>query len=267
MTATFRPSRLRALLDRNEPIDGTLPFIHITNNYKFDKISIDNVIKPGKCPHFKEDLIYLFYGRPAYRTRSNTNERLSFDWPVVFIFDEQKIAKNIIRAFPFDTGAFFKGKYERYFDKSSGVEDFELDATLLEIRKFISAFYQNNREYFTGSSRKNVNIAVNEFEAAGLHELARQPTDPQARTNVPTDERASAIEVQIRIELSLKGTLKGIVLPERNLDVEDWVKAIGRWKPEKIEKYSIVNSVMPEFFAGQIYSSTERCIKSLGYDL
>ncbi|MFI0845250.1 hypothetical protein [Mesorhizobium sp. IMUNJ 23232] len=266
MVVTASPlSRLNEFVAKQEAVSDTLPFIHLTNTYKFDKIAASDIIKTERCRYFKEELIYLFYGRPAYRIKKTLNGNLPFDWPVALIFDERIIAKKISRLYPFDTGGFFIKKYERFFDKASTIGDFSLEPTLETILRVVSAFYQSNYEYFTGASRKNVDIAIDQFEAIGLHEMARQPADPEASSRVPPDERASSIEAQLEEDLALSGALRAVVCPLRLMEVSRWVAALNRWSPTVIEPYSVHNAVHPEFFAGVVYSKVESALRQLGY--
>ncbi|QIS94658.1 hypothetical protein FQ775_23960 [Nitratireductor mangrovi] len=179
--------------------------------------------------------------------------------------DEQKLLSQIFRIFPFDTGAFFSGRYNNFFDRESKIDDFELPPSIDYVRKYIGALYQGNYEYITGSSRKNVNISIDNFEAAGLYELAREPANPTSASRTPADERASAIEIQMNQPIKIKGCLTGIVVPERFFDVEKWVKSIERWNPKYIEKYSIINTAQPEFFAGQVYMAVIKILKESGH--
>jgi hypothetical protein len=50
-----------------------------------------DTLEPYECDVFNERLIYMFYGRPAYRAKDGNNARLEFEWPIVFIFDPDKI--------------------------------------------------------------------------------------------------------------------------------------------------------------------------------
>ncbi len=211
-------------------------------------------------------MTFLFYGRPSYRVKKGANERLSYDWPIVLILDEKRIADLIYRIYPFDTGGFFIKKYEAFFDKGCKISDFEINSSDEEsLRRIVGAFYQSNYEYFTGSSRKNVDIAIDEFEAGGLHEMARAPANPLTRSRFSSDERSSSIEIQIKKKITLKDSIIGIILPEKYLDVKNWVQSIDRWNVKKVYTYPIVNSVNPEFFAGVVYSKTEGLLKELGY--
>jgi hypothetical protein len=156
--------RLNSFVQNNEAAAGKLPFVHITRAYAFDEMIGGDTLEPKHCNVFNEPLIYLFYGRPAYRAKDGNNARLEFEWPIVFLFDPEKIS-NLRRLFPFDTGAFTSKMYSDFFDKSSKLEHFQLEASLESARKFVGTFYIDHKEYYTGLTRKNVAIGTRQFEA------------------------------------------------------------------------------------------------------
>lgn len=117
--------RFRAYIEKQEANPSLLPLVHTTSAYSFRDMYEDDTIDPKMCRHFNEELIYLFYGRPAYRTEKAEFTDLEFNWPIVFIFDPRMI-EGIKRVLPFDTGAFCLNLYNRFFAKNAQMEDFEL---------------------------------------------------------------------------------------------------------------------------------------------
>ena len=57
-------------VDSSTPTTRALPLAHNCDSYHFREIAKSQQLRPSFCGHFKEDLIYLFYGRPAYRTNA-----------------------------------------------------------------------------------------------------------------------------------------------------------------------------------------------------
>src|SRR4051794_38754532 len=120
MKARKAIDRLRRFLASYSSTPGFLPFTHITRAYSFDEMLDGETLEPTLCDVFKEPLVYLFYSRPAYRAKQGNNARLEFEWPIVFLFDAEKIAP-IKRVFPFDSGAFSLGLYEAFFDRKAKI--------------------------------------------------------------------------------------------------------------------------------------------------
>jgi hypothetical protein len=206
--------RFKRFVEANPPAEGLLPYVHITRAYSFDEMLEGDALEPQYCDIFKEKLIYLFYGRPAYRAKEGNNARLEFEWPIVLVFDPYKI-EEIKRVFPFDTGAFKASLYREFFDKNSKLTDFEVEPTSGSLQKIVGAFYLDHSEYYSGFSRKNVDIPHREFEAQGVHELSRLPgVQGQQRKGEIRDERSAAIEIQVARPISFLDALLAVVLPQ-----------------------------------------------------
>jgi hypothetical protein len=251
--------RLRKFISLQSATDGHLPLVHITRAYSFDEILQGDTLEPGDCEIFNEKLIYLFYGRPAYRAKEGNNARLEFEWPIVFVFDPEKLAF-IKRVFPFDTGAFAQKLYTEFFDKRSELSDFALEPSIESAKKFVATFYQSNNEYYQGGSKKNVEIPLRQFEAQGVHELARLPGLQGAR-----DERSSAIELQISQAISFKDALIAIVLPSPYLDDPEILSALNRWNVKEVHSYTTLHNMSGEAWVGEIYAIVYRLYKRLGF--
>ena len=87
-----------------------LPFIHSCEGFLGEEIVKEDELKTTVCPVFKKELLYFFYGKPAYyvadkETNSRTDELYC---PCCFILDETKIKINTV--YPFDSGGFTNGR-------------------------------------------------------------------------------------------------------------------------------------------------------------
>lgn len=257
--------RFQSFIQSQEPVDGALPLTHITRAYTFDDMLDGDGIEPQYCEVLKEDLVYLFYGRPAYRARDGNNARLEFEWPIVLIFNPDKVEK-IKCVFPFDTGAFVLNVYKDFFDKSSKLEDFSLPPSLESARRVVGTYYQDNREYYSGYSRKNVNIPHRQYEAEGVLELASLPgvQDTESAAN-RRDERSAAIEVQTDEAIAFKGALIAVLLPEPYLNDDEIKEALQRWDVQNIETYETLHNLGGEAWVGQFYAKVQQLYKRLGF--
>jgi hypothetical protein len=172
----------------------------------------------------------------------------------------------IKRVFPFDTGAFSSNLYDEFFDPRSKLEDFELNPAIETIQKFVGTFYVDNQEYFSGFSRKNVQIGNRQFEAQGVFELCRLPgVQKRASGGRTRDERSSAIEIQVSETVSLAGSLLAVILPEPYLDDPEIKEALARWEVRAIETYATLHNLSGEAWVGQIYEIARRLYERLGY--
>lgn len=257
--------RFREFIENAALTDDVLPLVHTTSAYSFMDICDGDEIRPTECTHFEEELIYLFYGRPSYRTQKSINSTIGFNYPFVFIFDPQRIT-DIVSVFPFDSGAFFFELYTKFFDKNSKVYDFELPPDLASANRTVNAFYQSHEEYMRGPSRKNIEIASRDFEARGVHELARLPPYlSNEEEDVARDERSSSIEIQTNSPIDIKSAIFGIVVPSPFLNEPDVVEALDRWDVQMIRTYEVFEFHSPGTWIAQIYQEIRDAYVELGF--
>lgn len=258
MSIPSASARLRKLLEKIDPTERELPLIHITDSYNFIDILSPKKLLPQKCDVFSENLTYLFYGRPSYRTKHKGNKFISANLPVVMIFHPGKLNEAIKRVFPFDTGAFSIGIYSDFFHKRSELEHFNLDPTVESARKIVAYFYRNNGEYFYGGTRKNVEIPPLHFEAEGIFELARTSAGAQADGTFKPDLRSSSIEIQVEEEIDIHNALLGLIIPQIFLDAKENQNAIADLSPKHLETYTGVHNIGSESLVGMIFDRVNR---------
>lgn len=256
--------RLNGFIKLQSAAAGVLPLTHVTRAYNFDDMVADDALEPRYCSLFKEPLLYLFYGRPAYRAKDGNNARMEFEWPIVFIFDPSKVGA-IRRVFPFDTGAFDLQLYKEFFSRDSILSDFSLDPDIDSARKVVGTLYVDHKEYYEGGTRKNVEIPPRNFELQGVHEMCRLPGVQGGGAGWIRDERSSAIELQLDHEIELKGALLAIILPAPYLNDPEITEALTRWDTKKIQTYATLHNMSGEAWVGQIYLITRNLYEDLGY--
>lgn len=256
MTRTPRRTpnrRVRELVALTEATLIGLPYVHTTDAYRFADVLSSKELHPSDCDVFGERLLYLFLGRPAYRTRRSTNDNLTFDLPVAVILKPDATIPPSKRIYPFDTGAFERGLYSTYFHKESILEDFELTNTSSSPVSYISHFYTSIREYYNGATRKNVDLPFDGFEARGLLELARAIPDPSAPSTLAPDQRSSSVEVQIQSPVKLTGNTLAIVLPQQYLDEPSVSTAIDEIDPTYVKTYDVMKNMGTREIAAIIF--------------
>lgn len=124
------PRRNFAALVRAAPVSPvSLPLTHVTDGYSFRDIMGNEALVPSPCRIFGSDLVYLFYGRPAYRSAAELESNgIDAYWPVCFVMEPGAAAA--MRIYPFDSGAFHHGRFSRLTHLKMIKEDFELDPDL-----------------------------------------------------------------------------------------------------------------------------------------
>lgn len=260
--------RFLKFIDGQEEKEDVLPLTHTTSAYSFSELCGGESIDPSVCKYFKEELIYLFYGRPAYRTEKAEFTDLEFNWPIVFIFDPKKITK-IKRIYPFDTGAFHLGLYSRFFSKLSVVDNFQLPGSLSYAAKVAGTFYTNNKEYIYGRSKKNIDIPHFNFEAQGMQKLSQEPSYSSrvSEDGVTRDERSSSIEVQISTSIDIKEATLDIIIPQRYLEMPEVIEALTRWglAKENVHYYETMAFHEQGGWLPQIYNTVVAVYKKHGF--
>lgn len=253
--------RFRKFIEKAIAPEGTLPLVHSTSAFSFYDICEGDELIAEHCEHFEKEIIYLFYGRPSYRTQNSVNSWVGFNHPFVFIFDP-KLISDIQAVYPFDTGAFFGNFYSRFFDKKSKIGDFELPAALDSAKKLVATYYDNQNQYMLGHSDGNLNIPLSEFEARGVHELARLPP---YLTHDKMDERSSSVEIHADGPLSLPEAVRAMVVPQCHMVQPEVINALERWDVEIIKPYEIFEYHSPGEWIGQIYQLVTQVYRELGY--
>src|SRR4051794_32489580 len=101
------------LTKKNLPSDLSLPWVHSASAASLFKILEDEKLLAMECNVFGgEKLVYFFIGRPAYKMPA-VESPSEWQMPVAFVirFDKPPPIK---RVFPFDSGAFQKGRMPAY---------------------------------------------------------------------------------------------------------------------------------------------------------
>lgn len=195
------------LVNSTPPTNGKLPLTHMTDAYTLRDISAVNRLTPTDCAIFQEPLLYLFYGRPAYRVASQQrNSGLDAYWPVCFVLKSDNVVPS--RVYPFDTGAFEDGRFDDYRHHGMIKEDFELEPDPSSPGRLINLFWPDARSYFDNRASLVPDTDPFDFEAKYYRELIG------TRANRPFDERHSAIEIQSRSPIRLADNLVAIIVPQ-----------------------------------------------------
>ncbi len=186
-----------------------MPLVHVCDCYRLRNILVSNAIIPTECPVFKEKLAYFFYGRPSYRIKDNGfSSNTTSLYPVCFILNSDYI-KDIGRVFPFDTGAFAAGLYEKYVHSKATLDDYLFEPTYDFIRCYVEMFYSSNKNYFNGDSTiERKNIPTMAYELDSLHQMM------VSTGKEVFDDRCYTVEIQTFCDVNISaGAVMAMVLP------------------------------------------------------
>jgi len=227
------------------PVEANLPLTHITDAYSLRDIVDTGELGPQPCRVFEEPLVYLFYGRPAYRVAAQLESTgLDAYWPICFVMRREAVVPK--RIYPFDSGAFHHGRFSDFMHGSMIKEDFELDIDPSTPGRLLNLFWPNAASYFDNRRPLEPEFDPFDFEAKAYSELVR------ARgANAPFDERHSAIEIQTEQPLELAGNLLAVILPTdfASKGMAEKFEALGA----VMLPFNTVGRHGPDNMVGQIY--------------
>ncbi len=184
-------------LDGIVPQNARLPLVHGTSGKNGQSILNARKITKRHCKVFDKELVYLFYGRPAYvpNLGAESSAQSSF-MPFFFVLDPEKVKTDI--AYPFDSGAFVNGFYGEMIAEEFQVNDFKIPNDVDTLRMFVTRFFQSNENYY-----------VREFDAHPtvkranlIEDCYRNLVCSNHQTSV--DDRSATIELQTSDSIDIK---------------------------------------------------------------
>lgn len=225
-----RTRGVRSLAIGQEPCLPVLPLTHMTGAGTFELIRATKSLAARHCPVFDEPLLYLFYGRPAYRPFADEGPSWINDLRPVCVLLKPEVLKQVARLATLDTGAFRRGLYSRHLGPAVRLEDFELEHDLQEAARFVRAVFGSNLAYYLGRVRRNLQSGPLDFAAQAYCSIV---TD---RARSETDGRRATIEVHSSADIPLnKDTVMAVALPEEFLEDEDLRELlVERWECDVI---------------------------------
>jgi hypothetical protein len=226
------------LASKNHSPDKLLPFIHTTRSLNIENIIDDMKIEyPKDCKFFKERLVYLFMGRPAFKWEAEIEEPY-WALPMVLIWRHLPSIK-IRRIYPFDSGAFLSSRMPDYITLIP-LDKFNLGSDVNAIEPLVSVYFGEKERYFRGGKDDAVDIkrqhilGPKDIPAEALNALYKEALSEKV------DDRCRAIEVQVenRIELA-SNPLLGIIAP-RPYEADPTYKAMLNALAPNVEYYDIL---------------------------
>lgn len=186
-----------------------MPLVHTLRTDDFRRaLEKGGLEATEECDVFHEWLLYLFYGRPAFKVScGNEHQRVLDEYlPVALVLKCGAISR-IKRVFPFDSGAFDGGAYRSVHGKDYGFADFDLPASISSAKKVVTAFFGSNSKYLVGEANRPRLNPFDEPEVVSHFALIEGPTD------VEIDDRRYTVEVQTEDKVMFGDDLLAIVMP------------------------------------------------------
>ena len=202
-----------------------LPIVDTTNALSLREMVELGEMTPQPCDVFAgEQLLYFFYGKPAYRLFTDYDSALTAEAPIALILSAS-IAAETKRLFPFDSGGF--ERYRRFMPKQFELQYFDLAPAGCEPGQIVSTFFDSNAKYFAGAPKLDFDAPPDQFELASFLELLRY------KGKDAFDDRAWTIELQIPNTISLNSsTVLAVILPSILADTELGRRVSSEWQAE-----------------------------------
>lgn len=233
-----------------------LPLVHSTRCEFLAEIAASNSLCPFPCDVFGEALVYLFYGRPAYRSKRGQLPNTGIDLcPICFILRTPQIAPQIERIFPFDTGAAHNGLFETTVSRND-FRKFSLGKDIESAQRLLSHFFSSSLDYFLGEPKRSADLPATAGDAALYYDLIAREGEQVF------DDRRSAVELQSRCSLDLRGAVWAVVAPTAllrrndvpNAVMNEWGGILKTYPTYKgcapAEYYPVVREIVREFLIG-----------------
>lgn len=240
---------LQQFLATVQPQGLPLGLVHCTPVVRGIHVLGSRRLDPSNCPVYAEPLVYLFYGRPAFKPLADMNASAMAElWPMCLVFDAELMSR-AVRILPFDSGG-----YDRYGHCTGPLprSAFELPGGAGAAPKLVTAFYETNLNYFRQlPTLKPRDISVRYPEARAIARLAND------ETILDDDDRRSTVEIQLPSGVPLKESLLAIIGPPV-LDVEVPVADILADCPRAVlHTYRTYGRQKPLAYTGQLYGLVE----------
>lgn len=241
---------------------SALPLVHTTAAYYLSAIRASQEIQPQVCDVFATPLTYFFVGRPAYKVRLSDGEAELWELPCCFIFEYEAVSKPT-RVFPFDSGAFAKGRMPSYLSLMPK-ENFDVAEIDRAATKIIGAYFGDGAAYLAGRPKGGdafkAEFAIDIFdpEVEAVHRLALD------RHSQHVDDRRLTVEVQTEevIDLAVKRPI-AVVAPAPYLDDPGFRhQVVDVWKAKPIA-YPIATLSTAAYYSA-IYERIQALYEELG---
>lgn len=241
-------TRFREFVGEGEPAEGALPLTHVTDAYALRDVVASGRITPQPCPVFGEPLLYLFYGRPAFRKNMAVQASRNSAYAPVCLKLHPPNSVAPCRMFPFDSGAFDANLFKPIFHNQMQLEDFGLEPDLSSARRLVRLFFHDNARYFHNTRFETPVIGRFDFEVQCYDDLV-QKADEDA-----VDERLSAIELQLDGPVDLRSQVAAVVVPEPFMEDAALMTRLAELEVEPLP-YVYVERWRPLDCTGGIYAA------------
>lgn len=238
------------------PIEKPLSLVHCTTVDRGVQVLAAGELRPTHCPVYDDDLLYLFYGRPAYKPAENVGASFMVELAPICLVLSPSLLGAAVRSLPFDSGGF--DRYRNQIGPGLTRQDFEMPGDHTLPRRLVGAFYGTNRDYYHHTALVQPEPPLSRRAARALSRLI---TDKSIRND---DDRCGTIEVQFFDRIRLADALQAIVAPAQMFTDPEVISALEACPNAVPMPYKTYGRFNPLSFAGSIYERVELVLESHG---
>ncbi|RYZ67628.1 MAG: hypothetical protein EOP09_10715 [Proteobacteria bacterium] len=238
-----------------------LPLTHISKCVTAQDILVENKIEPQKCKVFDELLVYLFYGRAAYRVAGDGAIKLEAACPVCFVFNSDLLAQ-AVKIYPFDTGAFDARMYKPFLPDEMAIDDFSISDDVELANQLIQKVFGKLESYISGDASK-IGPPDTLCEPGDLHARSYLELASSKGRNEP-DDRVCSIEALFDKPIELDKHLHAVIVPHtlwNDATKTAWLSGIEKFGAE-ILTYEFIPGRLPEYYQSQIEAELKSFFRS-----
>jgi hypothetical protein len=234
---------------------GGIGLTHVTDCVNIGSVLASGKLEPRPCATFKKDLLYLFYGRPAYRRKWESEATSNLGYARICFILRDEVAQNASRIFPFDSGGYERFKHA--FHDSLEIEDFEIAPTDSP-RQIVAAFYDDLGAYYWMKPTAGLTFPLSQNVVDSYYKLIT------GNLKEAFDDRCAAIEVQLEQPLPLEGQVLAVIGPNQMFDDAVLMNQMKAWGAEP-RGYKLTSLFNPAEIGGRLLDEVERFLIDRGY--
>lgn len=237
-------------------IEGGIGLTHVT-----DCAYLGGIVESGKlearyCSVFDKNLLYLFYGKPAYRRKWDGDGTSNLGFARVCFILKDDVSKQASRMLPFDSGAFFSRYHHAFYDKI-GIDAFDVDPAV-HPKKIVAAFYEGFSDYFWMKPILGLQIPLTKNIVDSYYKLIT------GGLKESFDDRCASIELQYEQSLPLIGQIEAIIAPNQMFEDAELLAQVKDWGAEP-RGYMLPHMFNPSEIGGRLYDEVMRFLIDAGY--
>ena len=266
-------SLIEYICDDIGQVGELLPAFHSCSGLTGQRIFKSGLLDAKMCKVFNKELLYFFYGKPAYHVPTNglPNKTMVYQCPVCFVVNMNKIKP--YNMYPFDTGAFMGGLYNCFSIQANEKElqqEYCLGDEKDTLSAYVKSFFADNDHYLVGECAKRVwdrkvvsgvnadTKRIDEIEPSIINLLHMLNCDGEFNI----DERSRTVEIICDKGIAITNSVEHIILPGSLMDDKNVKGFFDKNKAVSYDTYCFRALTTPEYYYEAVFQKAMEYIKA-----